>query len=87
MRMNNAAYAMKMPTSYVDMSESEMQFDGSWSWGKFWAGVAIAGLALAVVGGVGMFAAAAVSITAASIFGTGVAMAVVGDIAMQIGGY
>ena len=85
--MTYATNGLKMPTNYVDMSESEMEFDGSWSWGKFWAGVAIAGLALAVVGGIGMFAAAAVSITAASIFGTGVAMAVVGDIAMQIGGY
>ena len=82
-----ATDGLKMPANYVDMSESEMQFDGSWSWGKFWAGVAIAGVALAVVGGIGMFAAATVSITAASIFGTGVAMAVVGDIAMQIGGY
>ena len=85
--MMNATKGMRMPANYVDMSESEMEFDGSWSWGKFWAGVAIAGLALAVVGGIGMFAAAAVSITAASVFGTGVAMAVVGDIAMQIGGY
>ena len=85
--MTYATNGLKMPTNYVDMSESEMQFDGSWSWGKFWAGVAIVGLALAVGGGIGMFAAAAVSTTAASIFGTGVAMAVVGDIAMQIGGY
>lgn len=25
---------MRMPTNYVDMSATDMQFDGSWSWGS-----------------------------------------------------
>ena len=42
---------MRMPTNYVDMSATDMQFDGSWSWGKFWNAMAFVGAAVMVVGG------------------------------------
>ena len=48
--MNNATYTMKMPTNYVEMDSSEMEYDGGWSWNKFFAVTAIVG---AVVAGIG----------------------------------
>ena len=47
--MNNAAYAMKMPTSYVEMTSTDLEYDGGWSWKKFWTGMAIASLVVAAV--------------------------------------
>ncbi len=41
---------MRMPTNYVDMSATDMQFDGSWSWGKFWNAMAFVGAAVMVAG-------------------------------------
>ncbi len=41
-----ATNGLKMPTNYVDMSESEMEFDGGWSWSKFFAVVGIVGAAI-----------------------------------------
>ena len=49
--MENATHGMRLPTNYVDMSETDMQFDGGWSWNKFFVGVAIAG---AIIGGAGL---------------------------------
>ena len=47
--MENVTHGMKLPTNYVDMNETDMQFDGSWSWKKFWTGMAIASLVVAAV--------------------------------------
>ena len=47
--MNNAAYAMKMPTSYVEMTSTDLEYDGGWSWKKFWTGMAVASLVVAAV--------------------------------------
>jgi len=38
---------MRMPTNYVDMSATDMQFDGSWSWGKFWNAMVVGGCLMA----------------------------------------
>ena len=47
--MTYATKEMTMPSNYVDMNETEMQFDGSWSWKKFWTGMTIASLVVAAV--------------------------------------
>jgi len=51
--MDNATHGMKLPTNYVDMSETDMQFDGGWSWKKFFVGVAIVG-GIVALGGIGV---------------------------------
>jgi len=72
--MENANHQMKMPMNYVDMSATEMEFDGGWSWKKFFVGVAIAGAVLCVGGAaVGLIGGAMLSTTLAA--GGGIAMA------------
>ena len=51
--MENATHGMRLPTNYVDMSETDMQFDGGWSWKKFFVGVAIVG-GIVALGGIGV---------------------------------
>ncbi len=51
--MNNAAYAMKMPTNYVEMTSTDLEYDGGWSWKKFFVGVAIVG-GIVALGGIGV---------------------------------
>ena len=70
--MENANHQMKMPMNYVDMSATEMEFDGGWSWKKFFVGVAIAGAVLCV-GGAGLIGGAMLSTTIAA--GGGITMA------------
>ena len=55
-------FDMRMPTNYVDMTASDLEFGGAWSWKKFWTGVMIVGLSVAVATGIG--AALAVGLTA-----------------------
>ena len=73
--MTYADKGMKMPTNYVDMSESEMEFDGGWSWGKFFAAVAIVGAAIACCGVAGVLVGAIAGSTAL-IAGSGVAVGI-----------
>ena len=71
--MNNAAYAMKMPTSYVEMTSTDLEYDGSWSWKKFFVGMAIAGVALCALGAGTFFVASALVASTAMTVG-GVAL-------------
>ena len=71
--MENANHQMKMPMNYVDMSAEEIEFDGGWSWKKFFVGVAIAGAVLCVGGAaVGLIGGAMLSTTIAA--GGGISM-------------
>ncbi len=51
--MNDADCEMKMPARYVDMPETELAYDGGWSWSKFCTIAAIAGLGIVALGGAG----------------------------------
>lgn len=51
--MNDADCEMIMPTHYVDMSQTELKYDGGWNWGKFLTISAIAGLGIIALGGAG----------------------------------
>jgi len=76
--MTYATKEMTMPSNYVDMNETDMQFDGSWSWKKFWTGMAIASLVVAAVfapmAAVGYYASLSTLFTVGTI-GTSVAAA------------
>ncbi|MBE6522345.1 MAG: hypothetical protein E7Z62_04365 [Thermoplasmata archaeon] len=82
--MENATHEMKMPTNYVDMSESEMEFDGGWSWGKFFATVAIVGVAIACCGVAGVLVGAMAG-SMALIAGSGAVLGI-GSIVAAVGG-
>ena len=63
--MNNATYTMKMPTNYIEMDSSEMQYDGGWSWkATLWTCVAAAALGTIIA------AAAAMPLAAGIVVGT-----------------
>jgi Na+(H+)/acetate symporter ActP len=51
--MAYVAKKMVMPTNYVDMTTKDLEYEGSFSWRKFWTGVMVAGFALALATGVG----------------------------------
>ncbi len=72
--MTNVAYTMKMPSNYVEMNASEMEYDGGWSWNKFFAGVAIAG-AIIALGGVGGVIGGLIAGSGAFVLGSGLAVA------------
>ncbi len=65
--MENATSKMVMPTDYVDMTEADMAYTGSFSWNKFWKGVMIAGFAIAVASGVGGIIAIGAGATTATV--------------------
>ena len=71
--MTYATKEMTMPSNYVDMNETDMQFDGSWSWKKFFVGMAIAGVALCALGAGTFFVASALVASTAMTVG-GVAL-------------
>jgi len=63
--MENATHGMKMPTNYVDMSETDMQYDGGWSWkATLWTCVAAVALGTIIA------AAAAMPLAAGIVVGT-----------------
>ena len=63
--MNNATYTMKLPTNYVDMSETDMQYDGGWTWkATLWTCVATVALGTIIA------AAAAMPLAAGIVVGT-----------------
>lgn len=65
-----ATKEMKMPAHYVDMNEKELEFAGSWSWKKFFVGMAIAGVALCALGaGTFLVASALAASTAMTVGG------------------
>ena len=80
--MENATNEMVMPTNYVDMTETDMAYAGSFSWNKFWKGVMIAGFAIAVVAGVGGIGALALGAATATVGGFATAAAVGGTIGL-----
>jgi len=87
--MNNANCEMKMPTHYVDMSQTELKFDGGWSWGKFLTAVAIAGVAIVAIGGalaIGGVVATSGALAASGLYtiGAGVAIGVGGLTALLV---
>ena len=84
--MTNVAYTMKMPSNYVEMNASEMEYDGGWSWNKAFftaatVGEVIAGVgAIVLTGGAGAFIAAGgiTSTCAAASTAMGVGAAILG---------
>lgn len=72
--MTYATEGLKMPTNYVDMSSTEMEFDGGWSWKKFFVGVAIVGAFIAL-GGIGGVVGGLIAGSGAFVFGSGLAVA------------
>lgn len=65
------AYAMKMPTDYVDMSADELEYDGGWGWKSFFVSVGVA----AVIGAV---AVVATPVIVATIAGASIGAAIGG---------
>ena len=82
LRMNNAAYAMKMPTNYVEMTSTDLEYDGSWSWNKFFSTAAIAGAIVAGIGAAILTGGAAAFILGGGALYTGTAATT----AMAVGG-
>ena len=64
LRMNNVAYAMKMPTNYVEMTSTDLEYDGGWSWNKIFYTAAIVGAVVAGIGAVIMTGGAAAFLAA-----------------------
>ena len=62
--MNNATYTMRMPSNYVEMSSSEMEYDGGWSWNKAFFTAAIVGAVIAGVGAIVLTGGAAAFVMA-----------------------
>ena len=96
--MNNATYTLKMPTNYVEMDSSEMQYDGGWSWNKVFftaaiVGAVIAGVGAAILtGGATAFVIAGVASTstaASTAMGVGAAILGVGSVVAMgsVGGF
>ena len=81
MREMHESHELIMPEGYVDMSAGELGYDGGFSWKKFFSGVAIAGIIVAI-GGIGVTAVALYAGVSAT---AGVAM-IAGGLIMSVGG-
>lgn len=49
--MSKTVKEFQMPGDYVEMDSAEIEFDGGWSWNKFWNVVAVTCFAIALVVG------------------------------------
>jgi hypothetical protein len=77
--MAYVAKKMVMPTNYVDMTTKDLEYEGSFSWRKFWTGVMVAGFALSLVaGGAGVLATGALATALGTTCGISFVAGVVG---------